>query len=91
MKKKWETDELRDRMTCERHPNWNPNCEEVEKPYCPGWYGEKDEHIKALRAEQSNRDAFIGDKFKDNDTLVRDFFNFKEVIYSTLYKSVKQF
>ncbi len=71
MQKKWEKDEFRERMTGESHPNWNPNREEVEKPYGPGWYGEKEKHIKSLTEEQHGRDALTGEKFKDDDTIVR--------------------
>lgn len=71
MKKKWDNDQFKERMTGESHPNWNPNREEVQKPYGPGWYGKKEEHVKSLREEQNNRDALTGDKFKVNDIIVR--------------------
>ena len=71
MHDKWQKDEFKDKMTGEQHPNWNPNREEVEKPYGPGWYGEKEEQVNTLLEEQGGRDALTGDKFTEDDTIVR--------------------
>ncbi|MFX1469823.1 MAG: hypothetical protein ACFFB8_14295 [Promethearchaeota archaeon] len=71
MQKKWDKDEFKQKMTGESHPNWNPNRDQVEKPYGPGWWGEKEDHVRVLKEEQCNRDALSGEKFKDNDTIVR--------------------
>ena len=48
MKEKWQTDAFKERMTGENHPNWNPNREEVERDYGPGWYSEKEKQRSHL-------------------------------------------
>ena len=58
-------------MTGENHPNWNPNREEVERDYGPGWYSEKEKQRESLREEQGDRDGLTGEKFKEDDVIVR--------------------